>query len=167
MVLNDIIYHRREVPLIYRVPGIQFCRSLSRLKLLQTTLTFLFLPPIYYYFLQGQVTYSFTVYCTGTALFAGVMLYFFSYYLRRIVGMMYLNADGTILKVSHLTFWGKRRDIFIPVEDVKTLSETGDNKHETLRQLQRYSTSDKLYFTTRFGHVLDTDKFILLFGKFK
>ncbi|KAM4632540.1 transmembrane protein 186 [Discoglossus pictus] len=153
--------------LIYRFPGIYYCRVISRLKLLQTTLTFVILPPVYYYYFQGQVTYSSVVYCTGTTLFAGVMLYCLSFYLRRLIGMMYLNSTGTILKISHLTFWGKRRDIFIPVEDVKTMSETGDTKQETVLQLQRYSTQDVLYFTTRFGRVLDRERFVALFGRYK
>ncbi|KAM4698411.1 transmembrane protein 186 [Rhinophrynus dorsalis] len=153
--------------LIYKFPGIRYCRALSRLKLLQTTLTVVFLPPIYYYYLQGQVTYSAMVYSTGTAIFAAVMLYCLSYYLRRIIGMMYLNANGTILKVSHLTFWGKRRDFLIPVEDVKTLADTGDSKHETILQFKRYNSPDVLYFTTRFGHILDRERFLKIFGELK
>ncbi|XP_075421280.1 transmembrane protein 186 [Ascaphus truei] len=153
--------------LIYKFPGIWFCRSLSRLKLLQTTVTMLLLPPVYYFYLQGQVSYACVVYCSGTAILAGTMLYCLTYYLRRIIGMIYLNGAGTTLKVSHLTFWGKRRDIFIPVEDVKTLAETGDGRHETLLQFRRYSSSDVLYFTTKFGRILDRERFIMLFGEFK
>uniref|UniRef100_A0A8C5Q1T0 Transmembrane protein 186 n=1 Tax=Leptobrachium leishanense TaxID=445787 RepID=A0A8C5Q1T0_9ANUR len=147
--------------LIYKMKGIEFCRALSRIKILQTTLTVVFLPPVYYYYMQGQVTYLCIQYCSATAIFACTMLYCLSYYLQRIIGMIYLNDTGTIVKVSHLTFWGKRKDIFIPVTDVKSLEETGDHQQEVLRQFKRYSTPDVLYFT-RFGCILDKKKFAVL-----
>ncbi|KAM8934188.1 transmembrane protein 186 [Pelodytes ibericus] len=164
-------YHQKEecdnfTP-IYKLHGITFCRSISRLKIFQTALTVLLLPPVYYYYLQGQVTYSGLLYCSGTAIFACIMLYCMSYYLQRIIGMIYLNETGTTVKVSHLTFWGKRRDLFIPATDVKTFTETGDHKQETLLQFRRYSSPEVLYFTTRFGYVLNKEKFCMLFGAFK
>ncbi|KAG8558422.1 hypothetical protein GDO81_016986 [Engystomops pustulosus] len=151
--------------LIYKFPGIQFCRAVSRLKLVQTTLTVLILPPVYYYYFQGHITHFSVMYSTGTALCAGLMLYGLSYYLRRLIGMMYVDEDLTTLKVSHLTFWGNRRNLFVPIEDIKPLSETGDSKVETLRQFARYSGPDILYFTTRYGQVLDREKFTMVFGK--
>ncbi|XP_075687435.1 transmembrane protein 186 isoform X3 [Rhinoderma darwinii] len=153
--------------LIYKFSAIRFCRVVSRLKLVQTTLTVFILPPMYYYYLQGQVTEFSVIYCTGTALFAGVMLYGLSYYLRRIIGMLYVDDNLTTLKVSYLTFWGNRKDIFVPIDDVKQFSETGDGEQETLRQFARYSKPDLLYFTTRYGYVLDREKFTSVFGEFK
>ncbi|XP_063284950.1 transmembrane protein 186 isoform X2 [Pelobates fuscus] len=153
--------------LLYKLHGIQFCRTLSRLKILQTSLTVIFLPPIYYYYMKGQVTYLCVQYSTGTAVFACIMLYCLSYFLRRIIGMIYLNDAGTTVKVSHLTFWGKRKDLFIPITDIQSLEETGDDKNEILLQFKRYSNPDVLYFTTRFGYILDRKKFSMLFGAFK
>ncbi|XP_075141110.1 transmembrane protein 186 [Leptodactylus fuscus] len=153
--------------MIYKFPAIRFCRTLSRLKLVQTAMTALILPPVYYYYLQGQITQLSVIYCTGTALFAGTMLYALSAYLRRIIGMLYVDDDLTTVKVSHLTFWGNRKNIFVPIDDVKPLSETGDNRREILRQFARYSNSDILYFTTRYGFVLDREKFTKVFGELK
>eukprot|EP00079_Xenopus_tropicalis_P012483 XP_002939485.1 PREDICTED: transmembrane protein 186 [Xenopus tropicalis] len=161
------ISNTEKFTMIYKFPGIKYCRAVSRLKLLQTALTAIFLPPMYYYYIQGQVTYLWVVYSTGTALFAGLMLYCLSFYLRRIIGMIYLNTAGTTLKVSHLTFWGKRKDLYIPIDDVKALSETGDHRRETILQFKRYSSSDTLYFTSQFGIILDKEKFIRLFGAIK
>lgn len=153
--------------LIYKFPAIRYCRALSRLKLLQTSMTALLLPPVYYYYLQGHIAEFSVLICTGTAVFAAVMLYSLSYYLRRIIGMMYVDNDLTTVKVSHLTFWGNRKNIFVPIDDVKQLSETGDDKREILRQFARYSKPDVLFFTTRYGHVLDREKFTVVFGELK
>ncbi|XP_066432258.1 transmembrane protein 186 [Eleutherodactylus coqui] len=151
--------------LIYKFPAIRFWRTVSRLKLLQTALTILFLPPVYYYYLQGQITDGSVIYCTGIAIFAGIMLYSLSYYLQRLIGMVYVDDNLTTVKVSYLTFWGNRKNIFVPIADIKPLSETGDSKQEILRQFARYSTPDILYFTTRYGYVLDRKKFIAVFGE--
>ncbi|XP_056389700.1 transmembrane protein 186 [Hyla sarda] len=151
--------------LIYKFPAIRYCRAVSRLKLVQTTLSMLILPPVYYYYFQGQITQFAVVYSTGAAVFAGIMLYGLSHYLRRIIGMLYVDDDLRTVKVSYLTFWGNRKNIFVPIDDVKQLSETGDGKHEILRQFARYSKPDVLYFTTRYGFVLDREKFTMVFGK--
>lgn len=153
--------------LIYKFPGIRMCKAVSRLKILQTMLTIMVLPPIYYYYLQGQVAEFVVFYFTGISVFAGAMLYSLTYYLQRIIGMIYINQVATTLKISHLTFWGKRKDIFLPVEDVKALSETGDQKGEVLFQVRRYSSPDILYITTRFGQIVDKEKFCFIFGEIK
>ncbi|KAJ1097864.1 hypothetical protein NDU88_002980 [Pleurodeles waltl] len=155
-----------QFKLIYRFPGIRFCRTLSRLKLMQTSITLILLPPVYYLYWLGDLSYTSTVYSTGIAVFATVMLYSISYYLRRIIGMMYLNEAGTIIKVSHLTFWGQRNDRVLPVENVMALTETGDNQNEILLQFKQYNSPEVLYFTVRFGQIMDKNKFVHVFGKF-
>uniref|UniRef100_A0A8B9N529 Transmembrane protein 186 n=1 Tax=Accipiter nisus TaxID=211598 RepID=A0A8B9N529_9AVES len=154
-----------EFKLVYRFPGIKYCRVLSRLKLLQTATTMVILPPICYLYLQDQVSQNILIYTTGIAVFAGAMLYAMSYFFRRIIGFIYLNETGRTVRVAHLTFWGKRNDIFCPIETVMTLDEVGDSKEELLLQFKRYNSTDILYFTTRFGQIVDRQKFTQIFGK--
>ncbi|CAN9510089.1 unnamed protein product [Ophioblennius macclurei] len=149
---------------IYKLPYINHLRAVSRLKLLQTGITAVILPPVYVLYFQGSVPFSLVGYTTGIALFAGVMLYALSHFFRRVVGMMYLDSSQTTLKVSHLSFWGKRRDIFLPVLDVMTIADTGDAPNETILKLKRYSSTDTLYFSTYFGRVVDRHKFEKVFG---
>ncbi|XP_066546162.1 transmembrane protein 186 [Amia ocellicauda] len=152
--------------LIYSFPAIKVLRAVSRLKLLQTGITILLLPPVYYFYYHGQIAYSLVSYTTGIAAFAALMLYSLSHYLRRIIGMMYINESKTVLKVSHLTFWGRRHDLYIPVREVMTLGDTGDSRNETLLQLKRYNHPNVLYFTTRLGQVVDRQTFNEVFGGF-
>lgn len=154
-----------EFKLVYRFPGIKYCRVLSRLKLLQTATTMVMLPPICYLYLQDQVSQNILIYTAGIAVFAGAMLYGMSYFFRRIIGFIYLNETGRTVRVAHLTFWGKRNDIYCPIETVMTLDEVGDSKEELLLQFKRYNSTDILYFTTRFGQIVDRQKFAQIFGK--
>lgn len=131
---------------------------------MQTAITILVLPPIWYLYWQNQVTQPECLWSTGVACFATIMLYGMSFYLRRIIGMMYLNEDGTLLKVAHLTFWGRRKDIYCPVETVMTLGDMGEGKNEFLLRFQQYDNNQFLYFTLRLGQVVDREKFAKVFG---
>ncbi|XP_062999470.1 transmembrane protein 186 [Elgaria multicarinata webbii] len=150
--------------LIYRFPGIRICRLLSRLKLLQTGLTFLIVPPVWYLYWQSQTSQTQCLYITGIACFAAAMLYGMSFYLRRIIGMMYLNDSGSLLKVSHLTFWGGRRDIYCPVETVMTLGDVGECGNDLLLQFKQHDRDHFLYFSLRLGQIVDPAGFAKVFG---
>lgn len=78
--------------------------------------------------------------------------------------MMYLDSEQTTLKVSHLTFWGHRRDMYLPVSDVMTLGDAGDTKGEPILRFKRYSSSDTMFFSTRLGRVVDKHAFEKVFG---
>lgn len=153
--------------MIYTLPQIKLLRAVSRLKLLQTGITVLILPPVFFFYLQGDVPLFLVSYATGIALFAGVMLYTASHFFRRVVGMMYLDPSQTTLKVSHLTFWGRRKDIYLPVSDVMTVGDTGDLANETILKLKRYSSPQTMYFSTHFGRVVDRQGFEKVFGSLK
>ncbi|XP_019732373.1 transmembrane protein 186 [Hippocampus comes] len=159
---SDLSTQKYDV--IYKFPHIKLFRAVSRLKLLQTGLTVIILPPVYILYLMGDAPLFLVNYSTGMALFAGVMLYTASHFFRRVVGMMYLDSSHNTLKVSHLTFWGRRHDIYMPVSDVMTIGDTGDSSYETILKLKRYSTPQTLYYSPRFGQVVDKQRFEKVFG---
>uniref|UniRef100_A0A3P9ALV8 Transmembrane protein 186 n=2 Tax=Esox lucius TaxID=8010 RepID=A0A3P9ALV8_ESOLU len=150
--------------LIYSLPHMKILRTVSRLKLLQTGITMVVLPPVFYMYLHGDASYFLVTYSTGIAAFAAVMLYTASYYLRRVIGKMYLDESQTMLKVSHMTFWGRRKDEYLQVTDVMTLGDTGDSAVEPILKLKRYSSSETLYFSIKLGRVVDRQAFEKVFG---
>ncbi|XP_035002926.1 transmembrane protein 186 isoform X1 [Hippoglossus stenolepis] len=153
--------------MIYTLPYIKHLRAVSRLKLLQTAVTVVLVPPVYFFYVQGDVPFFLVSYTTGIALLAGAMLYTVSHFFRRVVGMMYLDPSQTTLKVSHLTFWGRRHDLYLPVSDVMTIGDTGDSAKETILKLKRYSSPQTLYFSTHYGRVVDQLGFEKVFGNLK
>ncbi|XP_078450958.1 transmembrane protein 186 isoform X1 [Lampetra fluviatilis] len=149
---------------IYRFPAIRATRFISRLKNVQTIFMVVALPPIYYLHTQGLVDEHSLRLTSGVAVLACCSLYGISHYLRRWVGLMALSADGNTLRVSHLSFWGGRRDRLVPVADVVPLSEGRDRPQDPLLALRCYSHRDVLYFSLRYGRVLDGAKFRAVFG---
>lgn len=153
--------------MIYHLPFIKLLSAVSRLKLLQTGVTIAILPPVYYFYFNGDLPYFIVGYSTGIAMFAGVMLYTISHFVRKVVGMMYLDSSQTTLKVSHLTFWGKRHNVYLPVSDVMTIGDTGDHLTETILKLKRYSNAETMYFSLSYGRVVDREAFGKVFGALK
>ncbi|XP_033633702.1 transmembrane protein 186-like [Asterias rubens] len=149
---------------IYRFPYMKHLRVISRLKLAQTIFTVTIVPPICYFYSLGYISENQAFYSVTLATFALMMLYAMSIYLRRIIGFIYLHRDGTKIKVAHLTFWGKRQEQSIPVSDVVPIGESGDKPTEIMLLLRRYSSTQKLYFSLKYGQMTDRDKFCEVFG---
>lgn len=150
--------------MFYRFDAITTFGFLSRLKLVQTALTVVALPPGYYGYSQGLLTLNTVCLMSGISGLALTMLCWMSYFLRRLVGILYLNESGTMLRVAHLNFWGWRQDTYCPMADVIPLTETKDRPQEVFVRIQRYSGKQAFYVTLRYGRILDRERFTQVFG---
>ena len=148
----------------FKYPYIRGVRLMVRMKLYQTALTVIFIPPIAYQYSLGAVTPDVMMAVVGVSGFAGVMLYTMSTLFRRFVGILSLNETSSFIRISHLTFWGNREDIVYPVEQVVPLSELPDNPRDAFVRLKLYDTDEVYYYIIRHGGVLDYKKFELVFG---
>lgn len=150
--------------MVYRFNAIRAFGYMSRLKLAQTALTVVALPPGFYWYSQGLMTFNSLCLLGGIAGFALAMLCWMSYFFRRLVGILYVNESGTILRVAHLTFWGWRQDTYCPVDDVIPLTETKDRSQDLFVRIQQYSGKQTFYLTLRHGRILDRERFMQVFG---
>ena len=164
--LNETKDKNSEVEYVtmYYFPYMKYLRIISRIKLAQTFFTVSITPLMWHLSITGQITENQAFYSVAVATFALMMLYAMSVFLRRIIGIIYLHQDRNHIKVAHLTFWGNRRDLSIPVSDVIPIAESGDKPSEILLRLKRYSTADKFYFTLKYGQVTDRKRFCEVFG---
>ncbi|KAM9209088.1 transmembrane protein 186 [Dugong dugon] len=150
--------------MVYRFDAIRAFGFLSRLKVAQTALTVVALPPGFYWYSQGLMTFNSLCLVGGVAGFALAMLCWMSHFFRRLVGIVYVNESGTMLRVAHLTFWGWRQDTYCPVADVIPLTETRDRPQEVFIRIQQYSGKQTFYLTLRYGRILDREQFTRVFG---
>lgn len=151
--------------IIYKFPFIRLARAVCRVKIYQTLLSSLAVPGTGYLAYVGYVNTN--VFATAVIVngFACVMLYVMGGIFQRIVGHIYYNTGSDLVKVSHLTFWGGRKDIEIPTTDIVPLSDTGDNPTDIYVHLLRYSQSNfSLYLCLRFGGIVDYQTFYHVFG---
>ncbi|PSN32226.1 hypothetical protein C0J52_17241 [Blattella germanica] len=89
---------------------------------------------------------------------AGIVFY-------KLVGSIYLSTDGSMVKVSHLDFWGRRVDTFCATTDVVPLSDLAENSTDPYVNFRQYSNPSKLRLTVRFGRIIDDHLFTQVFGK--
>nr|XP_005598991.2 transmembrane protein 186 isoform X1 [Equus caballus] len=150
--------------MVYRFDAIRAFGYLSQLKVAQTALTVVALPPGFYWYSQGLMTLDSLCLVGGIAGFALAMLCWMSHFFRRLVGILYVNESGTVLRVAHLTFWGWRQDTYCPVADVVPITETQDRPQELFVRIQQYSGKHTFYLTLRYGRVLDRERFMRVFG---
>ncbi|XP_021100153.1 transmembrane protein 186 isoform X2 [Heterocephalus glaber] len=151
--------------IIYRFNAIRAFGVISRLKVAQTAMSVLALPPGYYWYSQGHLTLNSLCLATGIAGFALAMLCWMSYFFRRLVGILYVNESGTVLRVSHLSFWGWRQDTYCPVLDVMPLTESNQRPQDMLMCIQQYTGKQTFYLTLPYGHIVDRERFTQIFGE--
>ena len=84
---------------------------------------------------------------------------------HKVIGFIYLSTDNSTVKVSYLNFWGKRVDLYCPLQDIIPLSDMQENTSDIYIKFVQYSSPQVLYLTLRFGHITDLDLFTKVLGK--
>ena len=153
-----------QFAVFYRFPYITAARFISRLKLYQTAVVVLAVPPAIYYYNIGEINLESCVGVTAVSTLALVMLYVAANFFQRVVGLVALSNDEKLVRFSHLTFFGGRRDIVVPVSDVVPLSDLDEHCNDVFVKVRRYSTSDTLYMSLMYGQVEHAETFQKVFG---
>ncbi len=148
----------------YRFPYMRSVRAFSRIKLYQTGFTVWLIPTMVYLYSTGQANLFSVQTSLAVSIFAGVMLYTMSGYFQRLVGILSLNKDEDILRISHLTFWGKKNEVYIPLENVIPLSELPDNPQDIYVKLRWQGSDEFFYLSIKYGSILDIQKFKKVVG---
>ena len=81
--------------------------------------------------------------------------------------MIYINKNDDIVKVSHMTFWGKRKDIYTSTENIIPLSDLSENPNDIFVRFKQYNTKDEFYLVLKFGGVRDLEMMKQLLGEIK
>ncbi|XP_029639015.1 transmembrane protein 186 [Octopus sinensis] len=161
----SLLNHKFEV--IYRFPYIVHMHLLSRFKIYQTAFSVAAVPLCYAMHSNGQLSLELCHYVVVYSIVACAMLYVFSFYLRRLVGIIAYNSVEDLVKVSHLTFWGGRKDIFLHVKSVVPLSDMSDNPNDIFVKFRQYDNEEVLFLVLKFGGIKDMEKFQLVLGDIK
>ncbi len=154
-----------EYEIFYSFPYMRGLRLTSRMKLVQTGLTIVAVPIVSYNFAMGTASLFQLEMLLGVATFAGIMLYVMSFYFMRVAGYLSLSREGKTLRVSHLTFWGKKRETYIPIENVVPLSDLPDKPRDAYVKLMRQDSKDIFLYTLRYGQLRNRGMFEYVFGQ--
>ena len=98
------------------------------------------------------------------ATFALVTLAAFGEYLRRIVGFLYFRPEDKKVRISHLSFWGRRIDLDVDLDNIVPFSENTQDPRKFGWKIEFYDKSRSLLMFTRFGGVKDVAAMRTIFG---
>lgn len=148
---------------IYRFDQIKTAQILCRAKVWQTFITGGFFSSSAYAYLVGSSNLEPLINTSGVCCFACIMLYIFGNIFNKIIGFAYVSHDKKWLKLSHLTFWGKRCNIQIPIVDLEPLPT--DSSSAKMYQVMYRKTDPKFRLVLPLLHctIYDTDSFELSF----
>lgn len=123
------------------------------------------------FFSQGEISASHLVIPVAFSVFSLGLLYAFGLLFRKLIGSIYVSADETNVCISRLTFFGNRKNEWMPVTSVMPLTDTNANINDIILELCRtpldssdVSRRDSLYICLRYGGISDRKKFETLFG---
>lgn len=153
-----------QFTVFYRFPYIVAARLVSRLKLYQTAFVVSMVPVNLYYYHTGAVSLQICVGVGSASVLAMIMLYFAANFFQRVVGLVALSSDQKLVRLSHLTFFGGRNDVIVPVDDIVPLTDIDEQSGDIFVKVRRYSSPDTLYMTLRYGHVESAQAFTQVFG---
>lgn len=153
-----------EFKIIYRFPYIRAARLVTRLKLYQTGVTVIAIPPACYAYLTDIIDLNACIATMSIASFASLMLVIMSNLLQRVLGLVAVNNELQCARFSHLNFWGRRRDVYVPFEDIMTLSDISENKDDIFVKIRRFSNKDFFYLSFRLGRIDDLKELQMLIG---
>ena len=153
-----------QFTVFYRFPYIVAARFIQRLKLYQTGIVVAAVPPTVYCYKIGTVGLEPSMAVIGASALALTMLYIATNFFQRVIGLVAISSDQKLVRLSHLTFFGGRNDVIVPVNDIVPLSDIDERSDDIFVKVRRYSTSDTLYMTLCYGRIENAENFKQVFG---
>ena len=153
-----------QFTVFYRFPYVVAARFIQRVKLYQTGVVVAAVPPAIYCYKIGAIGLEPCVGVVAVSTLALAMLYIATNFFQRVVGLVALSSDQKLVRLSHLTLFGGRNDVIVPVDDIVPFSDSGERSNDIFVKVRRYSTSDTLYMTLVYGRIENAEIFKQVFG---
>lgn len=93
-------------------------------------------------------------------------MYGFGQLFRLLIGSIYVSPDNNLVRISHLTFFGNRAELIVPVDDILKLDDVNKNLNDHLLQVKMLNIqkNNTLFLCLKYGGISDRDKFAHIFG---
>lgn len=156
-----------DYQLVYKFPYIVHMRVAARLKIYQTGITLIAAPWAHVAAQQGHLPQELAYSCMVASVLALGTLYYVSFITRRLVGLVGVDKNKKSVKLAHMTFWGGRNDIVVPLGTIVPFTECDTSPRDLYMNLNTYDNNVHLFLSLRFGGVQDLDAFEEIFGKLR
>ena len=151
-------YSKAEpVIVFYRWPTMKHFRFISRLKMYQVSGMLLLLVPMTFWHHLGAVNLSTLTFAWVAAAGTTGVFVALSKVFTRCVGELALLTHSGDVRVSTLTFMGRRKDITTPANRIVPYSDTANRLGSPLQRLEITNSPHAYWYSVRYGKVLDVD----------
>ncbi|CAG9857092.1 unnamed protein product [Phyllotreta striolata] len=143
---------------IYKFPYIKQFVLMDRIKLYQTSVTALCAPFSIILHQLDYISGDVVGFIWALGFSMCLTLYSVGFLTTKHVGFIYYNEEENLVKVAYGDFWGRRKEIEIPVKDIVPLSDLPVSWTDGLFiKFKRFSTPEVLRLNFRFGVVVDKE----------
>lgn len=149
---------------IFKYPHIISAHIFCRAKIFQTGFTLILSSGTIYSYIFGSGTLDFLLNATLVSGVTCATLLIFGNIIRRIVGFVYINPDKTRVKISHLDFWGRRRDVICKIEDLTMVDDYNHQKDYYFALYHLKRPGEYYYISLKSGGILDKESFVDVFN---
>ena len=160
---TEISKYKDEFKCIYKFKYINQLRLFSRMKIYQTAVSISFgVGSLVMYQMEYVDSLNTILIVNSSMLFALIMLYVISRQTIKIVGRMYVNDDASRVLISHLNFFGKRRDLEVDANLIQPIHSLDELKEKFLK-LKLQDMNGAMYISMRYGYFYDRKEFLKVF----
>jgi hypothetical protein len=133
----------------------------SRIKFAQAAVAVVSMIPLSKGYMDGSVEGQTLALAGGGAIAISSIFFGVSVFLQRFIGRVSLSSDQDKVTISTISFWGRRKDLTVKVEDIVPFRDT--NSDRTLfHHLEVTGISRTFVYSLRYGHVLDKKLFDII-----
>lgn len=156
-----------EWRIIYRLDLIRLASAFNRVKIPYGFLNGVTVPGAFALEQASHLPPSTSLLIAIVGLSSWCTLAICSFFIRNLIGIIYINDTGDKLKLAYVDYWGKRQDAFIDLDDLIPESEKAKpSKFDFYQTLCLYSDSKIKYkLLQRFGSIEDLQTFVAIFGE--
>ncbi|XP_044733562.1 transmembrane protein 186, partial [Chrysoperla carnea] len=141
---------------IYKFPYIRLLQAINKLKIYQGITTTIAIPLSGIFQFIGVIDENYLPIIAALGVTGTISLTVLGKVTENFIGFMYINKDGTLLRISYLDFWSRRKNVDIPIDDIVPLSDMSTALTDKLYlKLSRYSTEDIYKINLQYGEILN------------
>ncbi|KAK6172924.1 hypothetical protein SNE40_016487 [Patella caerulea] len=155
----------KEYTSIYRLKNMKYLQILNRAKIYLTVSSMISLLPPIYNGVYGDVSPVLFLSLSAVITCITVALYILSALMPRIVGELGINKNSDEIRLSYLSFWGKRQDLLVPVDMLVPFGEIVESSKKDYQVIKLRDMSDKWYLFPQYAKLLEKSKIESVFGK--
>ena len=123
------------------------------------------IPPLSYWYTMGSISGSSLMYGCVAATGATIVLCGLSYSFSRVLGELAYCHCSEKIRLSHLTFWGRRQDIETEIKNIILYSDSQfSSSSKLIQRLEIYHPYTVFYYSIKYGHILEPETFKSIIG---